>query len=86
MSAQEAARGTQFRGQIDPLLRIERAFGFDGDMSGVTMGTWGVNSALCELQLRPEENVRLRGSDRSPLKAAINGDARRVTVSCKWNK
>lgn len=36
-------------------------------MSYVAMGTWGMNSALCELQLGPEERVRLYHT--SPLKA-----------------
>lgn len=51
----------------NPLRRIEREFLFEGDMSYVAMGTCGMNSALCELQLRPEERVRLRGYCKSPL-------------------
>lgn len=30
----------------NPLWRIEREFLFEGDMSYVAMGTWGMNSAL----------------------------------------
>lgn len=51
----------------NPLRRIEREFLFEGNMSYVAMGTWGMNSALRELQLRPEERVRLRGYHTSPL-------------------
>lgn len=36
-------------------------------MSYVTMGTWGMNSALCELQLRPGEKVILGAT--TPLKS-----------------
>lgn len=46
-------------------------------MSYVAMGTQGMNSALCELQLRPEERVRLRGYHTSPLNHRINPDTRR---------
>lgn len=51
----------------NPLRRIEREFLFEGDMSYVAMGTWSVNSALCELKLRPEKRVRLGGNHTSPL-------------------
>lgn len=54
------------RGQrSNPLWRIERESLFEGDMSYVAMGTWGMNSALCELQHRPEDKVRLEAT--SPL-------------------
>lgn len=52
----------------NPLRRIEKEFLFEGDMSYVAMGTCGMNSALCELQLRLEERVRLRDNRTSPLK------------------
>lgn len=56
----------------NPLWRIEREFLFEGDMSYVAMGTGGQNPALCELQLRPEEKVRLKGSHTTPLNHKIN--------------
>lgn len=36
-------------------------------MSYVAMGTWGMNSALCELQLRPEERETLPHKSIKPL-------------------
>lgn len=44
----------------NPLRGIEREFLFESDVSHVAMGTWGMNSALCELQQRrAERRVRL---------------------------
>lgn len=60
----------------NPLRIIEREFLFEGDMSYVAMGTLGMNSGLCELQLRPEDRVRLTGYHTSPLKRRINQEAR----------
>ena len=60
----------------NPLRRIEREFLFEGDMSYVAMGTWGMNSGLCELQLRQEARVRLRDNRTSPLNHRINHDTR----------
>lgn len=60
----------------NPLRWIEREFLFEADMSYVAMGMLAMNSALCELQLRPEKRVRLRGCHTSPLKRQINQEAR----------
>lgn len=40
------------------------------------MGMLGMNSGLCELQLRPEDRVRLTGYHTTPLKRRINQEAR----------
>lgn len=58
----------------NPLQIIEREFLFDS--SYVAMGTLGMNSGLCELQLRPEDRVRLTGYHTTPLKRRINQEAR----------
>lgn len=64
VSVREAVRDRVQRS--NPLRRIEREFLFEGNMSYVAMGTRGMNSDLCELQMR-EERVRLRGYHTSPL-------------------
>lgn len=57
MSVREAVGDRVQR--LNPLWRIVREFLFEGDMSYVAMGTLGMISALCELQLRPEERATL---------------------------
>lgn len=59
----EAARDRVQR--LNPLLGIVREFLFEGNVSYVAMGTQGMNSALCDLQLRGEAHVPIKASYQS---------------------